>query len=155
ERRRSRVLGWLGVVPLVFAALLGSNVWSLRDRVFGSAIPAAAPVATSRNPFAVAISNAPAPRTSLRSVAWWQTVQVLHGTGTQPRGATTCAPGGIQGRLRSACTTGRIVVRSTADPSALIDAACPAGARAISTRPGPVRLQVTATGAWTLRLDQE
>ena len=39
---RRPLLGWLALIALVASAVLGSNMFSLRDRLFGSAIPEAA-----------------------------------------------------------------------------------------------------------------
>src|SRR3954452_12218457 len=75
--RKSRLLvAWLGVLVLAATAVVGSNMFAVRDHLFGTATPNAAAPAVGRSAGAGAgdatqTTVAAAP-TSLRSQPWWQ-----------------------------------------------------------------------------------
>lgn len=152
-------LPWLAVLGLMASAVLGSNMFSVRDRVFGSATPdAAAPVASrdigggAGAATGDAVAAAP---TSLRSSPWWQDVTVLEGNGAATSATFTIAPGALQWRVRWTCTTGRLVVRAPRSAKAVVDGACPQGSEGYSVQKGPVAVEVTAEGPWRLQVAQQ
>jgi hypothetical protein len=57
--------------------------------------------------------------------------------------------------VKWSCDTGRLKVRAADRPKALLDAACPGGDTAYSTRPGTTSLQVDAEGPWHLKVEQQ
>jgi len=127
----------LAVLALIASAVLGSNVFSARDRLFGSATPVPAAPAASRSAVsagdaggagATADTVAGAP-TSLRSSPWWQDVTFLEGSGTATPAAFSIASGALQWRVTWTCTTGRLVVRVPRQSRPVVDGACPEGGR--------------------------
>lgn len=154
SRKFGPIAGWLGVVVLVAAGLLGSDAWSLRDELLGNAIPKAAPVATSRGTF-TPVHAGPAMRSSLRSTPWWQSLPAVTGTGLGAPAPIKLASGTLQWRVKATCSSGHILVREGAAAAPLVDAPCPAGGTGYGTESGRVRLQVVATGPWQLKVEQQ
>src|SRR4051812_11709430 len=141
----------LGIAVLVASLVIGGNLFSLRDTLFGTAAPPARPAAFSR-----IASSGPgtAARTKLRSQPWWQTLDTFDGSSALVR-TLTVDRGALQWRARWRCSTGRLVIRASTQRAALVDRACPASGTAFSTHSGETRVRVAATGAWHLALAQQ
>ncbi|HUR22977.1 MAG TPA: DM13 domain-containing protein [Acidimicrobiales bacterium] len=151
-----RTLGWVGVAVIVVTAVIGSNVFSVRDRLFGTATPdAAAPAAGRVAAPDQAPAAAPAAPTSLRSQPWWQELRSLDGAGTTTAPAFTVADGAVQWRVTWTCQSGRLQVRSPKQSRPLVDGACAAGGVGYGAGSGPIALQVTADGPWHLQIAQQ
>lgn len=149
-----RLLGSAGLAAVVASALLGSNMFAVRDRLLGSATPLPAPAASSREAGATSATTAPAP-TRLRSQPWWQEVTTLVGMGAMTAPAFTIGEGAIQWRVRWTCSSGHLVVQAPPRPKPLVDAACGGGEDGFSTSIGQVRMKVSAEGAWKLQVEQQ
>lgn len=150
-----QILTWLGLLALVASAILGSNMFSLRDRLFGTATPDAAAPAASRvagTPTQDTVAAAP---TSLRSSPWWQDLTTLDGTGTTTSSSFTIAAGALQWRVKWTCDTGHLVVRVPRQAKAVVDGMCPQGAEGYSVQKGQMAVQVTADGPWHLQIAQQ
>ena len=152
-----RTLGWLGVAVIVVSAVISSNVFAVRDRLFGTATPDAAAPAVGRvaGPPEQGAPAVPAAPTSLRSQPWWQDVWVLDGAGTATAPAFTIADGAVQWRITWTCQSGRLVVRSPKQSRPVVDGACAAGGVGYGVGSGPVSLQVTADGPWHFEIAQQ
>lgn len=151
-RSRRPVVTWLAVAALAVAAVFGSNAFSIRDRLLGSALPdPVAPVA-SRSVGHPAASGQ-LERTSLRSAPWWQAVTTVEG----PAGAATVPfsvdPRASEWRVTWSCAAGRLLVREPGRSQPLIDAPCPQGV-GHGTRTGATSLEVSADGPWRLEVAQ-
>jgi hypothetical protein len=151
------VAGWAGLLVVVVTAVIGSNMFAVRDHLFGTATPKAAPPAVGRVQGAAPTQNTlPAAPTSLRSQPWWQDVTTLDGVGTSSPAPFTIASGAIQYRVTWTCATGRLQVRSAARPGKpIVDGTCPGGAAGYSDQTGTTALQVTADGPWHLVIAQQ
>jgi hypothetical protein len=153
-RRRRSVAAWLGLLVVVVGAVLASNMFSIRDDLFGSAVPEPAPVVGSRDAFS-AIGNKPATHTKLRSQAWWQDVTTLKGTGAGTSAPFTIVSGAIQWRVKTTCGSGRIVVRVPGKAEPLVDASCAKPTVIETTGSGPMRVQVQSAGPWRIDVGQQ
>ena len=146
-----RIVTWLALTALVAGAVVGSNTFSIRDRLLGTALPAPVAPATSRD------AGQPTPggveRTTLRSAPWWQIVTTLEGTGSTTSEPFTIDGRAVDWRVTSSCDAGHLVVRSREQPRPLLDAACPQGV-GHSDRRGSMRLEVSADGPWSLEVAQ-
>ena len=152
RERLRRTASSLGVVVVAAGAIVGADLFGVRESVFGSATPPARPAAVS--PF-VSVGSARGAATVLRSQPWWQGVRDLRGGAATTSSAFTIDAGASQWRARWTCHSGRLLARVTGQSRALIDATCPAAGTAYDTRAGRAELQLTAGGAWTLRVDQQ
>jgi hypothetical protein len=150
-----RVLTWVGLLALVATAVLGSNMFSLRDRIFGTATPDPAPPAAGRVAGAAPEDTVAAAPTSLRSSPWWQDVTTLEGTGATTSAPFTIAPGAIQWRVKWTCTSGRLVVRAPKQSKPVVDGACPEGDVGYSVQKGTLSVDVAADGPWRLTVAQQ
>lgn len=148
-----RVLSWLAVIVLVASAVLGSNLFSVRDDLFGSAVPEPARPAVSRDGFAP-IHGEPHPETSLRSAPWWQNVASAKGTSSRSA-PFTIGGSAIQWRARASCTSGRLLVRVAGQPKPLVDTACPRSVVGYGTGTGAKRAEVQASAPWRLQVSQQ
>jgi len=149
-----RGLAWLGLIVLVATAIIGSNMFSVRDRLFGSAIPEPAAPAASRDAFQSVPTQSSAP-TKLRSEPWWQDVASLRGTGTATTTQFTIDKSAIQWRARAGCESGRLVARAPGQAKPIVDTSCPPGAVGEGTGDGPMRVDVEAEGPWRLKVQQQ
>lgn len=147
-------LTWVALAALVASAVLGSNVFEIRDRLLGSATPEPMPPAASRAVGAAAPSTG-AEATRLRSQPWWQTVGAFEGTGDETVSGVSIAEGAIQWRLRWSCDTGRLVVASAGAGEALVEGACPEGGPGFGSGSGPLSLDVEADGPWRIEVQQQ
>lgn len=148
------IFAWLGLIALILSAVLGSNAFSVRDRLFGSAIPAPAAPVASRDAFATVQQGARTP-TTLRSQAWWQDVTTLSGAGAGAVTPFTIGDDAIQWRLKGDCRSGRLVVRAPGRRKPIIDAACAQDMVGLTSGTGAMRLQVQADGPWRLAVSQQ
>lgn len=146
------VLSWLAVVMLAVAALIGSNAFSIRDRVLGSAVPDPVAPATSRVAGHRGAGDQP-DRTSLRSAPWWQTVTTAEGSGGDSSTSFSIDPRASEWRVTWSCTVGRFQVRQRGRSLPLVDAPCPQGV-GHENRTGASSLEVTADGPWHLDVAQ-
>lgn len=152
--RARAILAWLGLIAVVISAVVGSNMFSVRDRLFGSEVPEATSPVASRDAFTAVGQIAPTP-TKLRSQPWWQDVMTLNGTGTDTTAPFTIVRGASQWRLTASCSSGRIVARAPGEPKPVIDAACSKGTVGYATGAGAIRLDVQADGPWHLAISQQ
>ena len=149
-----RFLATVGVVALAASAVVGGNLFGLRDRLMGSESPTPRVPAASRE--AAASTPTTASPTLLRSWPWWQDVATLEGDGAGPV-TFTIGDDAIQWRLRGTCQTGRLVVAEPSGTKPLLTATCTGAPSeyAITSRVGTKRLQVSAEGPWQLEVDQQ
>jgi len=152
--RRRPVVAWLGLVAVIVGAVLGSNVFSVRDQLFGSAIPEPAAPVASRDAFSAVRPTAHAP-TKLRSQPWFQDITTLSGTGPAGTRQFTIVDDAIQWRLGASCDSGRLVVRAPGRPEPILDTACPPSGTGYANGAGTMRLDVQADGPWRLRVAQQ
>lgn len=148
-----RVATSVGLVVLIASAFLGSNMFGVRDSLFGSATPEPATAAASR-----VKSTGPAPTTPeatrVRSQPWWQEVTTLEGAGSETA-PVTIDDDALQWRVKWTCQTGHLTVLGPQGPKPLVDGACPGGKEGFATRTGSMKVKVTADGPWTLRVEQQ
>ncbi len=150
-----QILTWVGLLALLVSAVLGSNMFSLRDRIFGTATPDAAPPAAGRVAGAPTQDTVAAAPTSLRSSPWWQDLTTLDGSGTMTSASFTIPSGAIQWRVKWTCDTGHLVVRVPKQVRPVVDGACPGGTEGYSVQKGLQTVQVTADGPWHLQIAQQ
>lgn len=148
------VLGWLGLVGLLISAVVASNVFSIRDRMFGSLTPEPAPAAASRDAGAPSLATT-VPATALRSQPWWQNVTTREGSGTAAASPFTIDTSAIQWRVKWRCQSGRLVVRDPRRAKPVVDGACPEGAVGYAIQTGMISLEVIADGPWRLDIAQQ
>jgi hypothetical protein len=141
----------MALTALTAVVVIGSNAFSVRDRLLGTALPDAVLPATSRS--ADQPAQAAVERTTLRSAPWWQVVTTLEGTGPTTSEPFTIDRRAVDWRLTSSCAAGHLVVRSPDVPRPLLDAECPQGV-GHSDRKGSTRLEVSADGPWSLEVAQ-
>lgn len=160
ERRPPRgrkMLSTLGLVALAASALVGGNLFGMRERLMDT---------EARKPKAPAASRVAAARTAtpptetgtlLRSWPWWQDVTSLEGMGKGQTDPFTIGEDALQWRLRGKCQSGRLVVTEPSQPKPLLTAACNGAPTeyAITSKAGTKRLQVSAEGPWQLEVDQQ
>lgn len=149
------VLAWLAVAVLVASAVVGSNLFAVRDRLLGTATPDAAPPAVSRTAETPTQGTVAAAPTSLRSQPWWQDVTVLEGAGTTTSSPFTITPGAVQWRVTWTCQTGRLQVRLPKQTRPVVDGACTAGGVGYAALSGQLAVQVTADGPWRMQVAQQ
>lgn len=145
----------LGLLVLLAALVVGTDLFGVRKSLFGSATPDPKPSAFSRIATA---APGDAQRTSLRSHPWWQTVQSFRGAGSTTTGAFQIAADARQWRVRYSCRSGRLAVRSAGKPEPLVDAACPtAQVKNVDKddKPLSASLAVTAAGPWQVSVQQQ
>jgi hypothetical protein len=159
--RSQRALSLLGLVAVLVCALIGGNFLGWRETLWGSESPRARPAAASRDA-ATAASGSPATTTApprdatvLRSQPWWQGLTKLEGRGSMTAPPFTVSQDALQWRAKWTCDTGHLLVRAPGQARPVIDAACPSADSGYGLRKGPVALEVTADGPWTLTLDQQ
>lgn len=149
-----RLLSAVGLILVVITALLGSNLFGWRDRLFGSATPAPTAAASSRTASPASPTTEPE-RTRLRSQPWWQAVTTLEGSGSATPAPFSIVDNAVQWRVRWSCDSGQIRVQVAGRPKPLVDGACPNGKDAFMTQSGLQKLQITASGPWKLQVEQQ
>ncbi len=154
--RARRAGAALGLLVLIAALVVGSDVSGVRESLFGSATPPPRSPAFSRIATA---TPANAQRTELRSQPWWQSVQSLQGVGATTTPALTIDAGANQWRVKYGCRSGRLVVRAPGKPDPLIDASCPSDATGAAIfkddKSLSLSLGVTADGPWRMVVEQQ
>ena len=109
------------------------------------------------SPFA-AITKAPAPdNRPKRAAPRWEPLVRFNGSGREVR-QLDVSPKAIQWRARWRCRKGRIRVAvkpPPADGKALEDERCPKRGEAVSVQTGKQRLEVKASGRWTMTVEQQ
>ncbi|MGI8425637.1 MAG: DM13 domain-containing protein [Actinomycetota bacterium] len=148
-----RILTWLGLISVTLSAVMGSNMFGVRDRLLGSATPEPAPPAASR--VAGAEAALAATPTRLRSHPWWQDVTTIEGTGNTESSVFTIAKEAIQWRMKWSCPSGRLLVQVHKQAKPVVDAACPGGAFGYGASPGAKSVEVKADGPWRLEISQQ
>ena len=150
-RRSGQFLTWMALMALAAGAVVGSNAFSVRDRLLGTALPDPVIPATSRS--ADQPAQAKPERTTLRSAPWWQVVTTLEGTGPTTSEPFTIDRRAVDWRVTSSCAAGHLVVRSPDVSRPLLDGKCPQGV-GHSDRNGSTHLEVSADGPWSLEVAQ-
>ena len=159
--RSQQVLSLLGLLAVVASALVGANALGTRERLFGSESPEARPAAGSREAGGTAASGptqtttVARDQTVLRSQPWWQGLVKLEGTGSTTAAPFAVTEDALQWRAKWTCERGRLVVRAPGQTRPVVDAACPGTNTGYSVRKGPMALQVTADGPWSMTVDQQ
>ncbi len=148
-----RVLSALGVLIVAAAAILGGDLFGLRETLLGSATPA--PRAAAVSPFVSVGNRATGAKTVLRSQPWWQGVRELSGSAATTPPAFNIEGDASQWRVKWTCRTGHLSVQASSQPHPLLDVPCPGTGTAYATRTGETKLRVSAQGPWTLRVDQQ
>lgn len=142
-----RIGGVALVVVVAGSAIYGANLFGIRDRV--------EPVAKIPTPAAHGVPPSSNGQPVLASYPWWQAVTTLQGTGSETQ-SVVIGGGALQWRVQWSCQTGHLAVSAhPGAPSQLVNAACPGNGEQITVSTGTVTLDVTATGPWTLRVDQQ
>lgn len=144
----------LGLLAVVASLVVGGDLFGARDALFGSATAAPATPAFSR---IASDTPANAPKTVLRSQAWWQDVGRYTGaagsTSTRPFAIST---GAIQWRMRWTCATGRFVVRAADGQAPLVEEPCNGSERTTEETTKVGRgVRVTASGPWQMQVQQQ
>lgn len=143
----------LGLLVICAGAVVGANLFGVRDSLLGSATPKPRAIAVSA--FSPVGGGGARQRTVLRSQPWWQGLDRLRGSAGATTRGFTVGRSASQWRARWTCRSGRLAVRVVGRAAALIDAACPGSGTAFATQSGSTRLAVSAAGGWTLRIDQQ
>lgn len=136
---------------LAVATVIGSNLYSVRERIVGSALPDPVVPVTSRIATPAATADEPA-RTALRSTPWWQTVTAVEGEGATSV-PITIDERAIDWRVSWSCDTGRLRIAARGQARPVVDAACPGGV-GFGHGTGPTELEVTADGPWSVEVAQ-
>lgn len=160
-RNRRSIMGWVFLVVLVITAVVGSNLFSLRDRLFGSAVatpelPATSRIASGSSLSTPVIGSAGASEpTSLRSYPWWQSLATLDGAGDSTTSAFTIADSALQWRVNWSCDSGFLMVRDLKRNKSIVNGGCPQGSPGYGDQTGATTLQVIASGPWHLEIEQQ
>ena len=154
---RKRVLTAMGLLLLVASAIVGSDAYGIRERLWGTEAPAQSARRRPRGRRAIdpARPDGGSGEDNVRSQPWWQKVTTVEGTGAMTAPAFTIDAGAIQWRVRWTCQTGRLTVQVPNRPRPVVDASCPGGEAGYGTQTGSVSLQVRADGPWQLQVDQQ
>ncbi len=147
----------VGLIALAASAFVGSNLFGVRDSLFGSATPAPAVAAGSRVAGGTTATTMPNP-TRLRSQPWWQAVTTLEGSGPTTSTPFTIDDDAIQWRVKWTCQAGHLLVEAPQSKKPLVDGACPGGKEGkegFATKTGSVRMKVAADGPWKLEVEQQ
>ena len=149
--RGRRVAAWLAIAALGVCLVIGSNVFTVRERLVGSALPDEVRPATSR--VVTPASSTEAEPTALRSAPWWQTVTSVDGEAGSTSVPITIDRSAVDWRVTWSCDEGHLEVRSSEKASAIVDADCPEGV-GFGSATGPTELEVTADGPWSIEVAQ-
>jgi hypothetical protein len=140
---------------VIAGAVLSSNVFSVRDRLFGSAVPKPARPAASRDAFAQPAARGALAPTTLRSTPWWQDVTTLTGSGSTTSSPFAIAGAASQWRVKASCGSGHLLVRALGQPQPLLSSTCPSGATGYATQTGTMRVAIISDGPWRLQVAQQ
>ena len=145
----------MGFVVLGASFVVGADLFSSREALFGSATGSARAAATSRDGAFTSISSKAPAKSVLRSQPWWQEVVSIDSSSGSGTPAFSIDENAIQWRVRWTCDSGRFVVRSAAKPEPLIDAPCSGtSSRTLTSKPGP-NLRIEAGNDFTARVEQQ
>ncbi len=153
--RAKSALGVVGVLALLASAVVGSNLFGLRGRVFGSARPDPRPAAVSRRADAPTATTVEPRKTVLRSQPWWQDVTTLSGVGPTTAPAFAISDDAVQWRVKWTCQSGHLTVMAPGRSRPVVDANCPGPGAGYGTATGNVSLEVRAEGSWEMHVDQQ
>jgi len=153
--RAKGALAVVGVLALLASAVVGSDLFGLRGRVFGSARPEPRPAAVSRQADAPTATTVAPQKTVLRSQPWWQEVTTLTGVGPMTAPAFAISDGAVQWRVKWTCQSGHLTVIAPGRSRPVIDANCPGPETGYGTATGNVSLDVRAEGRWEMHVDQQ
>lgn len=144
----ARRLGGAALVVVVAgSAIYGANLFGIRDRI--------EPVAKIPTPAAHGVAPSSNGQPVLASYPWWQPVTTLQGNGSETQ-SVVIGGGALQWRVQWSCQTGHLTVAAhPAAPSQLVSSSCSGKGEQITVSTGTVTLDVTATGPWTLQVDQQ
>ena len=154
KARAKGSLAWLGLVVVIAGAVVSSNTFSVRDRLFGSAVPKPTAPAASRDAFAQQARAALAP-TTLRSTPWWQAVATFTGSGSVTSSPFDIGGGASQWRVTGSCESGHLLVRALGRSKALLSTTCPSRAVGYATDTGTMRVEVISGGRWRVKVSQQ
>ena len=152
-RRRGRVSTTLAVVLTLASTACGSSGKTTTTAAGGPSTAAAAPTTTT----------APVKRSAPR----WETVTTFSGTGATRTDPFTILPDAIQWRTRWSCDSGDLKIESIPPPrrgepvtptsacKGKTDKATQETDAGYSIVTGKVQLSVTATGPWSITVDQQ
>ncbi|MDQ6777430.1 MAG: DM13 domain-containing protein [Actinomycetota bacterium] len=149
-----RIFAWLGLAAVIAGAVVSSNLFAVRDHLFGSAVPEATSPVAGRDAFARP-AIAPLAPTTLRSAPWWQVVGVLTGSGSSTSSSFTIGRGALQWRVKASCKSGHLLVRAPGQSKPVVDAMCPSSATGYATQTGTARVEVITAGSWRLEVAQQ
>ena len=155
--RPRQMLTTIGLVALAASALVGGNVFGMRDRLLGSETREPRAPAASRAADATTATTAAASPTLLRSWPWWQDVTTLEGEGEGRTERFTIGDDALQWRVSGTCGSGRLVVTEPSRAEPLLDTACEGTEKeyGIASKAGAKTLEVRADGPWLLEVDQQ
>ncbi|HEX2064837.1 MAG TPA: DM13 domain-containing protein [Acidimicrobiales bacterium] len=149
------------MIALVISALVGGNVFGLRERFFGSETPERKTAAVGRTapgagaaPIPAQVPTTVPPETVVRSQPWWQRVATVEDAGAKSH-PVTIADGAVQWRVGWSCQTGQLSVTVPGRPRPVVDARCPGHGTGYSTRTGHFALDVRAGGPYRLDIEQQ
>ncbi len=148
-------LAVVGILALLASAVVGSDLFGLRGRVFGSARPDPRPPAVSRRADAPTENTLEPKKTVLRSQPWWQTVTTLTGEGPMTAPAFDISGDAVQWRVKWTCQSGHLKVVSPGRSRPVVDVSCPGAGTGYGTATGSVALEITADSPWELLVDQQ
>jgi len=151
----TNALAVVGILALLASAVVGSDLFGLRGRIFGSARPDPRPAAVSRRADAPTATTVQPQKTVLRSQPWWQSVTTLTGVGPMTAPAFDIAGDAVQWRVKWTCQAGHVSVVVPGRSRPVVDANCPGAGTGYATATGSVSLAVAAEGAWELQVDQQ
>jgi hypothetical protein len=148
----TRALGWLLLIPVIAAALFGSNVFGVRDRVFP------APTTLSTTTLNNAAHQATSGQNELPAQPYWISLSTPSGSGNATR-RIAIASDALQWKVDWRCDSGSISIdaqRSGAAAQSIAhNAACPGSGEGFAVDSGTFTLAITASSAWTLSVQQE
>ncbi|MDQ6839425.1 MAG: DM13 domain-containing protein [Actinomycetota bacterium] len=153
--RAKNALAVVGILALLASAVVGSDLFGLRGRIFGSARPEPRPAAVSRRADAPTETAVEPQKTVLRSQPWWQSVTLLTGVGPMTAPAFDIAGDAVQWRAKWTCQAGHLKVVAPGRSRPVVDVNCPGAGTGYATATGSVGLEVTAEGPWELHVDQQ
>lgn len=152
--RLRRIGAAAGLVALVATAVVGGNLFGVRDRLFSTDDLRPRPAAVSRD--ADGAAGGEGEETLLRAHPWWQTVEDLSGAGPAAGQQVSIGADAIQWRVTWSCEGGgSLVVTAAGQDEPLVQGACPGTGIGYATSTGDVALDVDAAGSWELAVEQQ
>lgn len=156
QSRLPRMWSTIGVIIVAVGALIGGNVFGLRDRLTGTWEPTAQPVAVSRNATQTSASIVAPQESVLRSYPWWQTLTTFQGTGSPATPPSfTIGAKALQWKIDWSCTSGQLSVRASTEKSLLVNTTCPDSGTSYGSATGPTTLTIAAGATWQIDVAQQ